>query len=677
MLIATAGHVDHGKTELVRALTGIETDRLPEEQARGISIDLGFAHWRPDAGAAIGFVDVPGHERFVRNMLAGISGAEFALLVVAADDGVMPQTAEHLRMLDLLGIAQGAVVLTKCDRAAPQRIAAVRAQIAELLAGTGLADAPLFEASSVSGAGIDRLAQHLLTQRERLAASADETHGFRLAIDRAFTVSGAGTVVTGTVISGSVADGSELTISPSGRKVRVRGLQGGGARLQRIDAGQRGALNLAGAEVSELHRGDWLVDPARYAPTTRIEARLLAHRSLRHDSRVHLHIGAADIGARVLIPRQRALPPGEAAIVHLLLDSPTSAATGQRFVLRDQSGTLLIGGGSVLDPLADIRRRPLAMRQAMAEALALSDPAAALGALAVIPGFEPDAVWFARCTNLLPPALRQIIDDGDFICAGKSGEIVIARSRFDRLGAALLQIVGQFHRDQPDAGGIIRRQLRQSLAEPVSAELFASLLQDLAAKEKIDASRTLLCLPGHAVSFNAAEIALWNSVLQAYEDGPPRGFGIADLARELRSSEAVLRALLLRRRASGDVWQVTETKFMLRTHVAALAAMAAQLDQQHDGFKPAQFRDASGIGRNFVIQLLEFFDRIGVTKRFGETRRMWKRQLAGSDQGGKLLPKDSKLAKSRAQMRGPEQIQPLLPYRLGHFAQGKSIQHKQ
>jgi len=622
MLIATAGHIDHGKTALVRALTGVETDRLPEEKARGISIDLGFAYWRPDGGATIGFIDVPGHERFIRNMLAGFSGVEFALLVIAADDGMMPQTIEHLRILDLLGISRGAVALTKCDRATPDQIVVVRSDLGELLAESGLADAPLFEVSSLTGAGIEPLAQALIAERDKQAASADTGHGFRLAVDRAFSVSGAGTIITGTAVSGRIAIGAALTLSPSGREVRVRGLQSGGEKVDEIAAGQRGAINLTGIEVSDLHRGDWLVEPALYCPTTRIEAHLQILPPLRHAAHVHLHIGAADIGARVLTPRQRTIPPGELGLVQLLLDAPTSAIAGQRFVLRDQSGRVLVGGGTVLDPLVQPKRRTLEVRRTMAQALALPDPAAALTALAAIPGLEPASSWFARCRNLMPAAMQALLNDGDFVLAGEAGDIVITRSRFDRLAEALLKAVGQYHIDHPEAGGITRRQARLALDEAVSTELLTSLLHRLACNGKINASGTLLRLPGHSASFNPMEIALWRGVLAMLEDGPPRTIALSELARELRASEAAVRAMLTRRRINGDVWQVTDNKFMLRDHIATLAATAARLDAAHTGFTAAQFRDASGIGRNFVIQLLEFFDRIGVTRRIGELRRI-------------------------------------------------------
>ncbi|MEO7247757.1 MAG: selenocysteine-specific translation elongation factor [Novosphingobium sp.] len=627
MLVATAGHIDHGKTTLIRALTGVDTDRLPEEKARGISIDLGFAYWRPDDGPVIGFIDVPGHERFVHNMLAGVSGVGFALLVVAADDGLMPQTLEHLRIIDLLGISRGLIAITKCDRANAGRIAEVRAAINALVAGSSLAGAACLDVSAATGAGVDMLARHLIAARDATAPAAPANRGFRLAVDRAFTVSGAGTVVTGTVVAGEVSGGAELMVSPAGKLVRLRGLQSGGETVERAIAGERCALNLTGVERGALHRGCWLVEPALHAPTSRIEARveLLASLAapLRHGSELHLHMGAADLQARVLIPRQRALQPGETAVVQLVLDQPTSAVIGDRLILRDQSGRVLLGGGRVLDPLKSHKRQALAWRHAAPGAVYHIDPAEALAALADTPGCEPDSRWFAPAFNLREQAVVAMLSASDMVSYAKGRTSFIARTRFDRLCAALVETLGKYHADRPDSGGMTRRDLRKALSEPVSADMLAALLRAVTERGQVLADGALVRLPNHSPNFSAAENALWRDMLVALDDGEPRPIVIADLARELRTSEAAIAAMLYRRRINGDVWQVSETRYMLHDHVAALAAIAAALgDASPRGFSAAQFRDASGLGRNFTIQLLEFFDRIGVTRRTGETRRM-------------------------------------------------------
>ena len=623
MLVATAGHVDHGKTSLIRALTGVETDRLPEEKARGISIDMGFAYWRPDAGPAIGFVDVPGHERFLRNMLAGVAGVQFALLVVAADDGVMPQTVEHRRIIDLLGISRGLVAITKCDRASAERIAEVRRSVIKMMTESRLAGAEILEVSATSGAGLDELARHLLAARDATAPLATDGCGFRLAIDRAFTVSGTGTVVTGTAVAGEVALGAELVVSPSGRTVKLRGLQSGGEVAHYARAGKRYAFNLAGIDHGDLHRGDWLVEPALHAPTSRIEARIEVLAPLRHGSEVHLYLGTADIKARVLIARQRAMQQGENAVVQLVLEQPTSAVNGDRLILRDGSGRVLLGGGRVLDPLASPKRRSFAQRQARAAALEGGGPVAALAALADIEGYEPDNRWFSQTFNLQAEAVAAMLAAGDLVSYGPVKVSFIARNRFDSLAAKLVETLGRYHVDRPETGGITRRDLRQAFGEVISAELLSALLIRLSDREVVLDDGPLVRLAGHCPNFGAAETALWRDALAAFDEGAPRAIVVADLARELRTGEPAVLAMLTRRLINGEVWQVSEARFMLREHVAVLAAIAATLDAASTiGFSAAQFRDASGLGRNFTIQLLEFFDRIGVTRRSGETRRM-------------------------------------------------------
>ncbi len=623
MLIATAGHVDHGKTSLIRALTGVETDRLPEEKARGISIDLGFAYWRPDDDPTIGFVDVPGHERFVRNMIAGLSGMGFALIVVAADDGVMPQTREHVRILDLLGVNRGLVAVTKVDTVEPKRPAQVAQDMAELLAGTALAGSPTFEVSSLTGIGITELAAALREARE--VSCADTRHNFRLSIDRAFSVTGTGTVVTGTVLAGQAGLGAALVLSPTGREVRLRGLQSGGRKVETIGAGERCAINLAGVETSEIHRGDWLVAPSAYATTSRIEARVtvLSDRAapLRHDSRVHLHLGTADLGARVLVARQKPLEPGVPTDVVLVLDAPTQAVAGDHFVLRDSSGRELLGGGVVLDPLASARRRPVSEREVRAAALQIADPADKLAALASAPGIEPEARWFAQACNLTPEAMAALLEG--HILAGKSRAIIVSPKRYAALGDRLIAVLADHHAGHSGESGLPLRAARVALGEPVSTDLFTGLGGDLSAQGRIKAEGVLLRLPGHSARFSQAENAFWRRAIVLAEERASVAITAAELARDQRAGEPAVQAMLERRRASGDLWQVTDGKFMLRDYVAALVALAAELDAETgQGFTAAQLRDASGIGRNFIIQLLEFFDRIGVTRRSGERRRM-------------------------------------------------------
>ncbi len=358
MIVATAGHVDHGKTALVRALTGVDTDRLPEEKRRGISIDLGFAYWRAADDALIGFVDVPGHERFVRNMLAGVCGIDAVLLVVAADDGVMPQTVEHLSIIELLAVERGIAVINKIDRVSPRRVEEVAANLRALLAPTRIAQVQILPVSAKTGEGLETLRDALAALAQRAARQSQEGP-FRFAIDRAFSIAGAGTVVTGTAFNGSVGQGDRLVLTPSGVPVRVRGLQKDGKPATRAVAGERCAINLADVDVPRAGRGDWLVAEGLHAPTRRMDVRLNVLRSersaLRHWTPVHLHHGAGDVTARVAIKGE--IAPGGTAIAQLVTDDVVAALHGDRFVIRDQSALRTVGGGRVIDPFAPRRSR--------------------------------------------------------------------------------------------------------------------------------------------------------------------------------------------------------------------------------------------------------------------------------------------------------------------------------
>lgn len=390
MIVGTAGHIDHGKTALIRSLTGVDTDRLKEEKARGITIDLGFAYLPAPGGATIGFVDVPGHERFVRTMVAGASGIDFALLAVAADDGCKPQTLEHLAILDLLGVRRGLVALTKADLVSPERMAAVTQEIGTVLAGSTLAGADTLAVSAITGQGIGEL-------RERLFAAAGDSvprpaeNRFRLAIDRCFTLPGAGVIVTGTVVTGVVRVGDRVTISPSGLSARVRGLHVQNHAAEQARAGERCALNLSGdgVEREAIRRGDVALDPELHAPTDRIDAslRLLegAAATPRQGAAVRLHCGAAEAGARLVRLDDAPIERGGAILAQLVLDRPIAAAVGDSYVLRDASAQRTLGGGRFLDLRAPGRRRRAPERRKQLEALALADVAQALRGLLASP----------------------------------------------------------------------------------------------------------------------------------------------------------------------------------------------------------------------------------------------------------------------------------------------------
>lgn len=395
MIVGTAGHIDHGKTLLVKALTGIDCDRLKEEKARGITIELGFAYAPLPGGGTLGFVDVPGHERFVHTMLAGAASVDFVMLVVAADDGVMPQTREHLAVLSLLGIDRGLVVITKCDRADAARVQTVMSDVHGLMAQTPLAGAPVLPVSAHTGEGMETLKDALFQAAHDTAAHARENEAFRLAVDRAFTLDGVGTVVTGTVHAGRVTVGDELQLVPGSRRARVRSLHAQNRTVTTAHAGQRCAVALAGVDKHEIERGQWLTEPAMAMTTERVDVQLtLWHgeaRALRSGTSVHVHLGSASVLASVAVLDPPVIEPGQSGRAQLVLRKPLGAWHGDRVVLRDASASRTLAGGSVLDPCAPVRYRRTPQRLAELDALSLPTAHERLTALlAVTPqGLEP------------------------------------------------------------------------------------------------------------------------------------------------------------------------------------------------------------------------------------------------------------------------------------------------
>ncbi len=628
MIIATAGHIDHGKTLLVKTLTGTDTDRLPEEKARGISIDLGFAYLPLDGGGLIGFVDVPGHERFVRNMLAGVSGIDFALLVVAADDGVMPQTIEHLQILNLLNIGRGAAVITKIDRVDAARVEQVSAQVRALLATTPLADAAIHPASAISGAGMVALKAMLLhaaaAQQRRSAAG----QHLRYAIDRAFSVAGSGTVVTGTVFNGTVRTGDRLVISPAGREVRVRGIQIHGKAADQACAGERCALNLTGTDIESVRRGDWVMAAAIHRPTRKLDVRLnvlpAEARALKHWAPVHLHLATADITARVSLRRGEALAPGASLIAQLALDEPVSALHGDRFILRDQSSTRTIGGGVIIDPAPPIARRSKA-RDAALVALESADAATALAALTA--GERPvDLAHFEAIFNLLPEVAAATYAQATLLPLGKDHRIAITRTRLAALHAATITHVMAFHQAQPQAPGIEAETLRAALAPELDSDAFGHVLRLLTDQRHIEIHSSLVRKPGHDTTANSADARLWETVqpvLTTAGFNPPP---LRELAPQLKLKDALLKDFLYRQMKAGNLYKVGTERFYLKSTMAVLAATAQAVHaRQANGlFTAAQYRDAVGIGRTLAIEILEAFDTLAITQRVGDARKMRK-----------------------------------------------------
>ena len=630
MIVATAGHIDHGKTTLVKALTGVDTDRLPEEKKRGISIDIGFAYRKTAAGDIIGFVDVPGHERFVRNMLAGVCGIDYVMLIVAADDGVMPQTVEHLHIVDLLTVRRGIAVITKTDRVPAERVAEVAASVRALLAPTALAGIDVLPVSAISGEGVEQLRDALASAAREHGTREHAGRNLRYAIDRVFTIAGSGTVVTGTVFNGAVAIGDKLMLTPSGIEVRVRGIQKDGQAAQQASAGERCALNVTGADVAQIHRGDWVVAPAIHAPTQRLDVRLqlLAGETqpLKHWTPVHLHLGTADVTARIAIRRGASVAPGASAIVQVIADKPIAALNGDRFIIRDQSAMRTIGGGTVIDPFVASTRRNAQARAAHLAALENADPAAALAALLAGSPAGVDLTQFERAMNLTPDRAAQLTHKPEIAILGKEQRVALPRTIVDGIKQSTVDALTRFHRESPQATGFDISTLRKQLAPALPAATFTALLRELGDEKKIEVAGSSARLPRHVATDNPADEKMWQALKPLLDNA---GFNVPplrELAPAANLKEAILKDFLHRKARTSEVIRVTPERFYPRATLAQLAAVAQVVTQTVPGgqFTAAQYRDATGVGRGLAIEILECLDRLGITQRIGDARKMRK-----------------------------------------------------
>lgn len=627
MIVATAGHIDHGKTLLVKALTGIDADRLPEEKQRGMTIDLGFAYHTLTDGTVLGFVDVPGHERFIGNMLAGVTGIDYALLVVAADDGPMPQTREHLAILNLLGVSRGIVALTKIDRVEATRVADVSAAITNLLAPTTLADAPIFPVSAITGDGVEALAAHFSAVAGE--ASDRSTRGnFRLAIDRAFTVAGAGLVVTGTVFTGRIEAGTHMFLADSGESARVRGIHANNQESGQGVTGQRCAVNLAGIDKEIVRRGDWLVSSPDLRPVRKIDTQLRVLdtevRPLRHWTPVHVHLGAADVTGRVAVLGADQIAPGAIARAQLVLDQPIGAVARDRFIIRDQSAQRTIGGGHVVDIFPPARGRARPERLAMLDALDTDDDAAALTGALNVASTGLDLRRFAIARNLTGDELEAVVGPSAAIVIGPAqSRLAFSQAAWQSLREDTLAALDRFHDQHTDRLGPSVAQLRRSLGRHVAEEAFAGLVDALTADGTIASDGMLLHRPSQKPVLAPEDQKLWIEISPLLSETPHQPPVVHDLAREVGVSPEKIARTLRRAAALGLVIQASKNRFFESAALASLATVFEDVARDEtDGVGPGAFRDRAGMGRNLAIEVLEFFDRAGLSQREGNVRRL-------------------------------------------------------
>ena len=611
MILGTAGHIDHGKTTLVRALTGVDTDRLPEEKRRGITIDLGFAPLVLDGVGTVGVVDVPGHEAFVRTMVAGATGIDLALLVVAADEGVMPQTREHLAILSLLGVRAGVVALTKRDLVDADWLALVEDDVRTSLESSTLAGAPIVPVSAASGEGLDELRAALAAVARDLPARASDDL-FRLPIDRAFTVKGTGTVVTGTVWSGALGRDATVRLLPLDRSVRVRGLQAHGRSVDRVRAGDRAAIALAGVDLEQVGRGGVLVEGGawRASRVLRADVALLdeAPRALGPRSRVRLHLGTSEVSARLVVAGGT-LSPGERASARVVVDEPLVARAGDRFVIRSASPVSTMGGGVVLDPLAPPRARAFAevgpaSRELLARIVAES------GATGVLVSELPVRIG-------VPPALANELASG--AGAWRVGERLIGRDARAALEREALSTLDAFHADQPVEPGPPLQWLRSRLRAP--DDVAATLLTELAGEGHLVVDHGLVRRAEFSPRLSTSQAQLRDRLLAALEAAGSEPPSLEELAAALGGEPATVATIARLLAREGRLVAVEPARYYLSSTLSALLdRLRAGMPPGAD-YGPAELREVLGFSRKFLIPFLEFTDRAGHTVRDASGRR--------------------------------------------------------
>jgi len=636
LIVGTAGHIDHGKSALVRALTGIDPDRLPEEKRRGITIDLGFADLELD-DLRLGFVDVPGHERFVKNMLAGAHGIDLLALVIAADEGVMPQTREHFDICRLLGVRNGLVVITKKDLVDEDMLVLVEDEARELVMGSFLENAPVVAVSSRTGAGLDELKSRLIELGKRVPPrSLDFT--MRLPIDRAFSMKGFGSVVTGTLVSGTITEGAELELLPPRIPVRVRGLQVHNKSVHEAHAGQRTAVNLAGVDTAQIERGMVLAAAGRLRPTQVIDAWIDvlpgASRGVRSRSRVRFHIGAAEILGRVrVLEGSSEIAPGKGGLAQLRLEAPVVALHGDRFILRSYSPAETIAGGVIVDPFATKHRaREMQVALELLHLLMSDDRAEkfegfvkAAGARGLRPADLAAATGWTN--EVLAQVASQVQKDGSVIDAGG---VYLARESLDRLSETVIAELDRHHKREPLARGMLRETLREKVFAHSLPELFAGVIARLEADGNVVSEKDIVRSSEHSVGLSDQDAELSKKIEQLYLAAGVEAPTIdevmtrAEVPVARRAQARKIMQLLI------DDRKLVRVQGEMFMHAQALDALKTRLIKYASQHEPnrlidvAAFKDLAGVSRKYAIPLLEYFDRAHVTRRAGDKRLILK-----------------------------------------------------
>jgi selenocysteine-specific elongation factor len=631
IIMGTAGHIDHGKTTLIKALSGIDCDRLKDEKKRGITIELGFAFLDLPDGQRVGIIDVPGHEKFVKNMVAGAAGIDFVLLTVAADEGIMPQTREHLEICTLLGISEGVVALTKVDTVDPELLELAQEDVQDYLADTFLAQAPIIPVSAHTGQGIPELT----TTLQDLAAKSNQTLSseiFRLPIDRVFTMRGHGTVVTGTLIDGRISVGDSIAVYPQGLKTKVRGLQVHGETVETADAGQRTAMNLAGLDVENLQLGECLAKPGTLFPSTLwdVELTLLstAPKALKHRREIHFHHGTQETLARVYLLDRDQLEPGESCPAQVRFPHPMVGVFNDRFVIRAFSPLRTIAGGKVLSPMGiKVRRRSQDLESL--QALHSDDRSQVLlthlhrsgSAGLTLPELH---VLTAMPSKKLERTLQDLASKQHVFLFDREEQRYVSRHIIDTLQSGLMEHVQEFHRKNPMKAGVSRGMLSTGWGRGLPPKLLHFLLERCLKQKSLVSEKEVLRLPEHSISLASDQSRLKEDLLRTYKDAgiqPPNLNTVLDQLKVAKKDALEVMGLLIE---EGEIVKISDSLYFSTQAVAEVRKLVEQHFAAHESLSPTDFKELTGLSRKFSIPLLEYLDKQKITMRVGDVRKLRK-----------------------------------------------------
>lgn len=646
MIIGTAGHIDHGKTSLVKALTGIDADRLPEEKARGITIDLGFAYVPNAQGDMLGFVDVPGHEKFVHTMAAGAAGMDHALLVIAADDGVMPQTAEHLRILDLLGVPRLTATITKVDMVDTVRVDEVSTEVKKLLATTRYGDVPLYSVSTKSGVGLENLRQHLFQLAQ--SSSKGGAH-FRLPIDRVFVVKGVGVAVTGAVISGEVCVGDTLLLGPRQREVKVRSIHAQNKPAERAGVGTRCGLVISGVEYTDVARGDWLTHPALAHRTERIDCCVRipvdAEKTIKDGEQLLLHYGTEYFQTRLILLDTPEALPGQSVFAQCVLEKPLPVCWHDRLVFRDSAARYTLAGGVVLDIDPPIRGRKKPTRIEVLHQLVSDRLPEVVGSLLKKGDPINLSLWTTAMNQSFEHMLGLAQGNGALTFQTKESTYAVGTQALSMMTDQVIQALSDFHKTEPDEPGLAVERLRRISSPHLAIDLFKEFIDYLIANKRLALTGSFVHLPDHQVSLTVSEQVIWEKIYPRLIDGRYDPPWVRDLASALGEPENNIRTLLRKVSRTSQLVQLVPDLFYPVSTMHIMADMIRDVVDQDGHVTVITFKDRVSLGRKRAIQILEAFDRLGFTRRLVSYRR-----------GKKELEKDHRIIRNAELFGGHEHV---------------------